>query len=124
MSCDTYPEALEFGKGGKIILTKQDRFKIRNGHILQFVFHALQFKNSTMTFIVANSKHMPTVDSKYVEDLMKIGDTCPIEIGDREITILNTDQILSRNLPCNPPFEIIVCTSQQWHKKSMEKNNS
>ena len=120
MSCN-YPEALAFGKGGKIILTKNDVFKIRNGHILQFVFHALQFKKSTITFLVANSKHMPNVDSKYVDELMKIGDTCPIPINEKELAILKTDQMLERKLPCNPVFEILVLTSKQWHNKAMEQ---
>ena len=124
MSCDNHPGALEFGKGGKIVLTKNDRFRIRNGEILQFSFHALQFKFSRMTFLVANKKHMPTVDSQLVNELMKLGDTCPIEIDERELAILKSNQILSRDLPSKPVFQIVVCTSEQMHKKSMEQNKN
>lgn len=124
MSCDNHPGALQYGKGGKIVLTKNDRFRIRNGEILQFVFHALQFKFSKMTFLVADTKHLPKVDDELVQELMREGDTCPIEVGDREISILNSNRVLSRDLPCKPVFQIIVCTSQQMHKKSMEKNES
>ncbi len=113
----------KFNPGGTIVLTKNDINRIRNYEVLEYHFHGLQFHHGRITFFISNSKSVVTQDSNLGKNAMLDGEVCPIIVDEEQMKILkNGDRILSRTLPCVPPFKIDVCTSKQWHDIAMEQN--
>lgn len=122
MSCECTSND-RFSKGGTIVLTKNDINKIRNNKVLDFHFHGLQFQYRRITFFVSNKKNVVEKDSKLGINAGTIGEVCPIIVDEEQMSVLKKgERCLERILPCVPPFQIIVCTSSQWHKQSMEQN--
>lgn len=118
MSCDNHPGAMEFAKGGTIILTKNDLFKIRNGEVLQFSFHGLQFGHKTITFLVSNRKNISKQTDELTKSVMLESEVCPIVIDEDEMKILKEgENMITSVLPSVPKFNIVVCTSEQWNKR-------
>ena len=124
MSCDNHSGESTYAKGGTIVLTKNDRYKIRTGKVLEFAFHGLQFNHRKIIFFVSNKANCPQQNSKLAKTAMKFAEVCPIIIDKEQMDILNGhDRVLSRTLECEPEYTIVVCTSEQYHQRVMEKND-
>ena len=127
MSCthpENHPEQFQNAKGGTIVLTKNDRYKIRTGKVLEFHFHGLQFNQGRITFFVSNRKKCVHKTDKLCKLAIMIGEVCPIIVDKEEMKQLESGvNVLARKIPCEPEYEIVVCTSEQWHSKSMEHQN-
>ncbi len=121
MSCSCTDGMTEPASGGNIVLTKNEIHKIYAGKVLEFHFHGAQFKYRRITFFVSNRKKVVLQTSKLAKIGSMVGEVCPIVIEPEHFKILReTDQLIGRIIPCDPPFEIFILSTRAW-KKIREK---
>ncbi len=124
MTCN-HSETKKYITKGNIVLTKNDRKKIKDGQCINFHFHALQFQHGRITFFVSFYGNYPKVNSEITQKYGKIGAVSPLPITLEQLErIERTDEFLSRIIPSDPPFEIRIITSDAYVKVMSEKKMS
>jgi len=111
---DVFPQS----KGGTIKLTDLDIKKLKEGKILQHHFHGTQFHKGRITFLIGYDKTDLSKNSKLAKKLSKESDLCPLRIEKDQMEVLESgEQVISRKVPSTPPFEIFICTEEQYQKR-------
>ena len=110
---DVVPPAV----GGTIKISTEDIKQLKKGKILQYHFHGTQFNYGKITFLVGYNKTDISKDSKLSKKLMKESDVCPLRIEIAQMNLLESGKkVISRRIPSNPPFDIFICTEEQYKK--------
>ena len=119
MSIDT--QSLKPARGGTIVLSKNNRYKIKTGRVVEFHFKGSQFYNGQMVIYLHNEKIASSETKRISKSVKKESDIVFIQLNKDTMDKIENNLVLGKTLDTEPKFQIEICSHEFYSKTTMNQ---